>query len=227
MLKPSLRAALVVMCMAAASAWSSAAGAAVIYDNGVTTLNNGAASDPSTPQFAAEDFQLLTGATTITGARWTGLYLSGNTPGAPDIFTLRIYADNGGAPAVAPLFNVALGAVPRADTGADLNIANIFIFDIYGYEASFGPVSLSANTTYWLSIYNDTAADPNSDWVWTGDGSTPGHLFSPNQSTWLQASAGALDFELIGPDAVPEPGTLVLFAGGLLLAAALRRAPSA
>ncbi len=90
--------ALVVLAVVSASQ----ASAGVIYDGGVTDFSGSHLSDFAFFQQAADDFILSEGASTITDVHWSGTY--GEIPSLPtDDFSIRIFEDSAGAPAISPL----------------------------------------------------------------------------------------------------------------------------
>ena len=183
--------------------------AAVIYDNGAgATIVEGLGSDVDLPEFLAGDFVLQPGANTITDIHWTGLYASSNTPGPTDSFTIQFFANTSGFPAISPLFTFSVGnAVNRNALGGG----------IFSYSAVISPLTLTAGTTYWLSIFNDTTADTDDNWYWgSAPIGFPGNfrIRSDQTSAWLIAgSIERLDFNLTND--VPEPATLALLGIGL------------
>jgi hypothetical protein len=195
-------------------AWVVPATADVIYDNG-TTPSNSFVSDTDFPMFVADDFSLASGANVITGVHWTGLYFPSNTPTQPDNFTIQLFADVAGSPAVAPFLSLNIGDPGRIDTGLDLTGS-----DLFAYSASVAPIVLAPNTVFWLSIFNSTAADSDDNWFWAMQDAL-GNSFArenPNDPWALQVPpvGNRQDFQLTGPIAVPEPSGLVLLAIGVL-----------
>ena len=206
--------------------------AAIVFNNGGPASDPfnvfdvaAVASDIDAPgQFqAADDFSFSSG-TSVTDAHWFGFYAVGDLqPPSQDNFTLRIFADASGSPANAsPLFEVALGAVARTDTGL-----NALGFDIYEYSALYAPINLSANTTYWFSILNDTTGEDD-NWFWSVSSQTGNAHFRaplvPSNANWLSNDV-EMAFQLTddAQAAVPEPSALALWAVGLGYAACFAR----
>src|SRR5215217_4531694 len=86
---------------------ASPAAAAVLVDNGApnpeagAVASNFAGGDPEYAFQSADDFSLAA-PSTITHVTWWGVYQGSNIPLEPDLFTVRIFADNAGTPAVTP-----------------------------------------------------------------------------------------------------------------------------
>lgn len=186
--------------------------AGVIYDQSIDLTDNARVSDFDFPFQAADDFQLQAGANTITDIHWWGLYGFSNTATEPDDFTIRFFSDAGGSPALNPLFEFAIGDVGRVDTGFDVSG-----LDVYAYSVDIAPLMLTADTTFWLSIVNDTTADTNDNWLWSFEGGGNGHLRSEGDDPWASSILeDQLGFQLTNDAlAVPEPASLTLFGMGL------------
>jgi hypothetical protein len=193
--------------------WPGRVSGETIFDNGVPDLSIATLSDFEDGQQVADNFQLLPNASTITDVHWWGAYFNGNTPTEPDDFTIRVFVDAGGVPAVNPLAERAVGNVARTATGDTVGS------DVYEYSTTLDPIALDPNTIYWLSIVNDTTADTDDLWYWPvkssiGDGATrnaegeawTGPVPFPNPE---------LAFSLTGP-IVPEPSSLLLAACGFV-----------
>ncbi len=182
-------------------------------------------SDVNFPQLAADNFVLPVNYG-ITDVHWWGVYdiTFGPVP-ASDNFTIAFHSQTGGGwPSVFPtVANCAAGDVGRTPTGD--TVGNLPIY-AYSYDL-LAPLPLAGNTTYYISIYNDTT---DSNWAWVS-GDAPDLVFWYRDLTvqdWIVEGSGyGLAFQLTVPDGdviIPEPVTSALFVGSVLLGLArLRR----
>jgi len=201
------------------------ASAAIIFSQGFNPSSFGAtgASDfdtnpisntgiPATSQ-RADDFNIQTD-NVLDSISWQGIYVGANTTPAADNFTLRIFTGNGTntAPTLTPFWSENLvNTVSRTVNAINVNGQN---FDLYTYDATlFAGASLTAGTTYWLSIVNDTSNNPLNNWQWAAS-STSGSAANRaiDSDTWV-AGNGTFQFQLT---AVPVPGAIWFLASGLL-----------
>jgi hypothetical protein len=120
--------------------------------------------------------------------RWWGLYQGSNIPLEPDVFTIRIFADNAGVPASTPLVELRIERVHRRAT--ELVSAG---YDVYEYTALLKPhVTLPAGT-YWLSILNDVDTEEvGTDWLWALNNNDAGNFAARVQRECRLAIAALL-----------------------------------
>lgn len=205
--------------------------AVTVYDNGGMTLLNAPLTSDFDPAHVmgakqgADNF-VLSSKATVDGLTFTGAYGFDNTAPAVDDFTVRIYHDAGGAPALNPFFEQSVGNITRSPTAL-----NYFGFDIFEYETSIAPTLLDANQTYWLSIVNNTVGEgDNWGWASTADaGNSMDRLADgaawgvASHGPWGAASSdGDLAFSLQG-SFVPEPTTGALGLLGITGLVMIRR----
>lgn len=195
--------------------------AATIFDNGTQLAGQGSSSDPSAsaPFIWADDFSLMNPNTTIRSIHWRGRYSgTDNAPTVDDVFTLRIYSDSTGPNTELHEFTIG-NMVNRTDTGLDIGAA-----DIFDYSANITATTLTAGTTYWLSIINDTTADADDDWVWifANNVNTAGNnaYSSTNDgSSWTQLTSPTVAYSFRLDDAavsaVPVPAAVWLMGSAL------------
>ncbi|HBL13948.1 MAG TPA: hypothetical protein DD379_21650 [Cyanobacteria bacterium UBA11162] len=199
--------------------------AATIFDNGTPDLEAALLSDfnpviyqideenyiTGQPQ-AADDFTLSSDANTITNIQWWGIYdAEENSPIGADDFTIRIFEDAGGSPTINPWLESNIGDIGRVVTGNKLNEYNVF-----EYQATISPLSLTPNTTYWLSIINKTQSDSNYRWYWLTSASQGNSYYRFNEGEmWTELSnedpefAAELAFQLNDDSTqVPEPASV-------------------
>jgi hypothetical protein len=198
-------------------AWGATANAApVIFDNGITAANS-FVSDIDFPMFVADDFTLNPGANIVTDVHWTGLYFDTNTP-LTDTFTIQFFTDVGGSPALAPFLSLAVSPT-RTDTGTDLTGS-----DLFAYDVNIAPVAFTPNTTFWISIFNDTTNDTDDNWFW-GMVDQAGNSFNrESDSAPWEAQNNGQEFQLTG--IVPQSSALALYALGIVTVVVLRKAKS-
>jgi hypothetical protein len=192
----------------------------IIYNNNAV-VNSGIFSDVASSQFVGDKFILAPSANVITGIQWTGTY------GLPlflpqvDNFSIQIFADVGNVPALTPFISLAIGD-PGHNFIGKLPGDNDPRFNLFAYSVNVAPIVLAPNTTFWLSIFDDTSADAQGNWAWAAQFMAGNSVSRPSQAgPWFLAGFRQ-DFELTGPAAVPgpatvpEPSTLALFVLGIL-----------
>jgi PEP-CTERM motif len=191
----------------------------IIYDNGGPDVpgRSGASDlDKITTggifQEIADDFTIASSSALVSGINWWGAYTPNNAANAvADNFSIRMF-DN----LFALVANINVGVVSRFDTGSD----NFLGLDIYGFEATFAPINLTAGQ-YWLSVVNNTAGDADGErWSWQTTAGIKGSVgrfrTSPNPIAVNAPWDGNAGFDFaFAVTTVPEPGTLALFGIGL------------
>ena len=118
-----------------------------------------------------------------------------------------------------------VGEADRTATGSTVGI-----FDEYAYWAAIDPIELNPNTTYWISIVNDTSADTDDVWFWFFSDQQTGIRFQSRDvdtTTWSGTSFNNdLAFQLTNDIIVTEPSSMALFVLGLAGVSVLARGRS-
>ena len=210
---------------------SVSARADVIFDNGGPNLGGAFISDASESWEQADDFSLVPGSNILADVHWWGIYVFGNSP-ETDTFTIRIFGNNEGAlndyPTANPLYEFSGIAGGRTATGDVISVAlpggGAQDYDVYAYSADIAPLALAPNTTYWISIQNDTSNDGDDSWLWATSANSGGNEHHrQNGGSWDTDKLEDLAFYLTGP-VVPEPASMTLLGLGIAgLAFRMRR----
>jgi hypothetical protein len=152
---------------------------------------------------------------TLNAIRWWGSYFSDPDAGS-DAFTVRLFADDNGAPAANPLMDLN-DSITRSATSLTLppQDAPVFQYDM----ALSNPIDLQVGT-YYLSVMNDNTGDL---WAWMtsdDDALTLNWYRSSDGEDWNSDPSFDFAFALSGErqGQVPEPGTLALI-GAVICAA--------
>jgi hypothetical protein len=183
-----------------ALAIGSFASADVIFNGGLPNpMTGGGLSDLDSDARQGDDFTLTAGASTVTGVRWYGFYIS--SPPAMDDFSIWIYETTVGAPNAMPAHMLSI-----------VDVGRMMESDYFVYEASFAPIALSPGMTYVISIFNNTPPGFDDDWSWYTSGEGTGF-------GWLGDTLVEINrdfaFALLGP-IVPAPSGVLMLAGAAL-----------
>jgi hypothetical protein len=203
-LRKSIR--LITCACVLACALPAVAGAATIYDNGPPDHQNAFNMGYA---WQADDFTLSAGQVPTSLTFWS-LEASGAYRGS---ISWSIMSSLGGS----VLGSGTSTLVTRTNTGSFLGLTE------YRNEFNFGSLALGAGT-YWLVLHNgafSNLADPN-EFLWetaAANASANGMESFDGGVSW-STIPGQHAFVL---SAVPEPGSVAMLVGGLLLAGCLRR----
>lgn len=179
------------------------------FDNGVggaSNVENGIGADDTIGNKQADNITPVSDVF-INEIQWTGTY----STFAPvlDDFSIEFYLDDGTNLPLGPpvaIFDIGNTAT-KTDSGFNV------IRDIYDYSVEIAPLLLDANTTYWLSITNNTTDNPGERWFWgTQNFATNDRAFSFDLGeTWTASTSNTslVDFRLIG-ETVPEPQSVLV-----------------
>jgi len=194
------------------------ASAATLYSNGVPDLVDGWFSDTDAGKVQLDTLSLSSPGT-VRSVQWWGGYCCAGGQSA-DTFTIQFYSDVAGVPgAVFQTYAVAPTLVDTGNTVAG--------FEVFQYTADVPDTLLSAGN-YWISIFNDTTADPANNWFWATSAQTgTSYEIDGGGAPILNGVSLAFNLADTSSPSVPEPSTLLLSGLGLAAVAGLRRRHSA
>lgn len=219
------------------------------YDNGPPDYTEGAfPSDFDYPGQEASQFTLETD-TSVTDVHWFGVYYGSEvsevapqeTPPESDDFTIRFFNVDelylgagtwGDIAKTTPFYEHNVGDVDRSDTGDTVpELEGSGVLDVYEYSTFINTVDLTGDTSYFLSIVNNTIEEsetsPEFHWAWqpSSENNGPANYRSIDGDAWNYDEAISHSFSLTSTDLIPtgtppipEPATAVL---GLLGIAAV------
>ena len=183
-----------VLCLGLAL--SATARSADIFDNGPPDFGGPVTSDLGPDNFvAADNFRLQEGKTVITSVQWYGGY-AGDIVKNVDDFTIRIFEDIDGAPALTPtVLDLHVGHVTRELVAEDTVAPRTF-----KYLTNMGPIELTADTTYYVSIANNSSVGGEIDWGWNASATDTEKAWGRLNDTgpWTQPGAIGRAFKLGG-----------------------------
>lgn len=194
--------------------------AAIIYDNGVNSVDTGFASSNSNPYYYAYDNFIFNTDQTITDIHWRGMF---SYEGDNYLnFTINIYKESLTSPIPGDLVYSYNTSAIAFDTGLDyIYMFGLINYDIIEFRSFVSPFVALAEETYWIEIRNDYESG---DWYWAaGEGGDMAQYNVYDEPTWYTPDY-SLSFQLTNDGAVvPEPSSLLLLGTGLMALAAWRR----
>lgn len=199
--------------------------AGVIYVNGDPFADTGTHYSKSdtigSSQIIADNFQLGTDAI-INSVRWWGAW-NFFTP-AQDDFTVNFYADNAGLPDSTILIaSRNVGNVVETSTGLSRSGNPAFPEPLFEFQSDIAPVSLSAATDYWISIYDSSGTNDSQYFLWRENAEGSAARSLDGGLSW-SGRPREFAFQLEGETAaVPEPSSLSLFLMGCAGVAVAKR----
>jgi hypothetical protein len=176
------------------------ASATVLWDTYGSPITYGYLGNGASLHSNAQGFE-LTEAVSLNRFGWSGFH-AGGVISTADEFSINLFADDSGTPALSPFASFNVGTTNRTLTPAYYNL-----FD-YSFDLAV-PLELAAGT-YYFSVNN--AATP---WYWGVANLSAGDFFvQDNLGPWDKRTS-TLAFTVEG-EAVPEPSSIAL--AGLALA---------
>lgn len=86
----------------------------------------------------------------------------------------------------------------------------------YHYSLDIAPLTLSAGTTYWISIVNNSPGFWfEAAWYWASSAGGTSYYRGSDAINWQTYSGASMGFYLLGPVVVPEPASMSLVGLGL------------
>lgn len=184
----------------------SAASAAVVFEQEPV---NGNDAFPSISAAQSADGFVLPTTTSVTGLRWWGSYSQDPTTLPADVFSVRIFADDG-----SPGETISQQPTRSSSLLVDKTGAAVYRFDLV-----LAPFTLAGGKDWYLSVINQfDVRDPTAVWYWLLSNATDENFYrSADGDPWLSDSTGNLAFQVIGNPgrAIPLPGSLLLLLAGL------------
>ena len=194
--------------------------AGIVYTNGDPFADNGTHYSKSdtvpASQIVADNFQLATNAT-IDSVRWWGTW-NFYTP-ATDDFTVNFYADDTGLPDPSQLIaSRNVGNVVEASTGLSRSSNPDYPKTLLEFQAAILPVELSANTNYWISIFESAGTNDSQYFLWRENDYGTAATSTSSGAGWSHRPR-EFAFQLEGTaPSVPEPSSIaLLLMGGVVL----------
>jgi hypothetical protein len=180
----------------------------IIYTNGDPFADNGThySKSDTVPrsQIGADNFVISSNAT-IDSVRWWGSWNFFNSPN--DNFTVNFYGDNGGLPDPSNLISSqSIGNAMETSTGLTRSF-----FTLVEFQSNITPVSLTAGTDYWISIFDTAGTNDGQYFIWR-ETAVGAAASSTNDGFSWGGRPLELAFQFEGNiTAVPEPSTFFLF----------------